>query len=252
MPLHCGSMTAPEDLNALRCLPHPRPSPSAPVGGMGPDRRPSCPAPPPSSSGAGTTSKSPSPSTAPRAGTTTSTAATACSRRCPGARPTGTAGPSPRASSRPCTPPRSRTSWRPSSTTGGRGTRCRTCRATAPRGSGRGLWGRRGLGAGGFSGGARPPEALGPSSHSPVLFGRWMTTARGTPQEEHRRPVETALFKTPPPPKGCLGGGASCLRVFLPGVCVMTAYQALIRPSGEDAMGKSCILDPPRAGGCPQ
>ena len=30
-----------------------------------------------------------------------------------------------------------------------------------------------------------------------------------------------------------------------PGVFVMTAYRALIRPSGEDAMGRSCILDPP-------
>ena len=28
-----------------------------------------------------------------------------------------------------------------------------------------------------------------------------------------------------------------------PGVFVMTAYRALIRPSGEDAMGRSCILD---------
>jgi hypothetical protein len=28
-----------------------------------------------------------------------------------------------------------------------------------------------------------------------------------------------------------------------PGVFVMTAYQALIRPSGEDAMGRSCTLD---------
>ena len=30
-----------------------------------------------------------------------------------------------------------------------------------------------------------------------------------------------------------------------PGVFVMTAYRALIRPSGGDAMGRSCILDPP-------
>ena len=30
-----------------------------------------------------------------------------------------------------------------------------------------------------------------------------------------------------------------------PGVFVMTAYCALIRPSGEGAMGRSCILDPP-------
>ena len=28
--------------------------------------------------------------------------------------------------------------------------------------------------------------------------------------------------------------------------------RALIRPSGEDAMGRSCILDPTQAGGCPQ
>ena len=30
---------------------------------------------------------------------------------------------------------------------------------------------------------------------------------------------------------------------FQLGVFVMTAYRALIRPSGEDAMGRSCILD---------
>ena len=28
-----------------------------------------------------------------------------------------------------------------------------------------------------------------------------------------------------------------------PGIFMMTAYRALIRPSGEDAMGRSCILD---------
>ena len=28
-----------------------------------------------------------------------------------------------------------------------------------------------------------------------------------------------------------------------PEIFVMTAYRALIRPSGEDAMGRSCILD---------
>ena len=33
------------------------------------------------------------------------------------------------------------------------------------------------------------------------------------------------------------------------GVFVMTASRALISPSGEDAMGRSCILDsPPRQG----
>ena len=38
-----------------------------------------------------------------------------------------------------------------------------------------------------------------------------------------------------------------------PGVFVMTASRALIRPSGEETMGRSCILDsPPEAGGCPQ
>ena len=36
-----------------------------------------------------------------------------------------------------------------------------------------------------------------------------------------------------------------------PGVFVMTAYRALIRPSGEDAMGRSCILDPPPGRGMP-
>ena len=36
--------------------------------------------------------------------------------------------------------------------------------------------------------------------------------------------------KDPPPPPA-------------PGVLLMTAYRALIRPSREDAMGRSCILD---------
>ena len=34
-----------------------------------------------------------------------------------------------------------------------------------------------------------------------------------------------------------------------PGVFVMTACRALIRPSGEDAMGRSCILDSPPSPG---
>ena len=42
------------------------------------------------------------------------------------------------------------------------------------------------------------------------------------------------LYTTPPPPG-----------LPAPGVFVMTAYRALIRPSGEDAMGRSCILDSP-------
>ena len=46
----------------------------------------------------------------------------------------------------------------------------------------------------------------------------------------HCRGHGCALTQSPPPP-------------------VMTAYRALIRPSGEDAMGRSCILDaPPRQG----
>ena len=49
--------------------------------------------------------------------------------------------------------------------------------------------------------------------------------------------------RTPPP---CV---TFTLRVVMstpqPGVFVMTACRALIRPSGEDAMGRSCILDPP-------
>ena len=53
---------------------------------------------------------------------------------------------------------------------------------------------------------------------------------------------------TPPPPHPwpCV---TFTLRVVVstsqPGVVVMTAYRALIRPSGEDAMGRSCILDSP-------
>ena len=48
----------------------------------------------------------------------------------------------------------------------------------------------------------------------------------------------------PPPPRPCV---TFTLLVVVstsqPGVFVMTAYWALIRPSGEDAMGRSCILD---------
>ena len=44
----------------------------------------------------------------------------------------------------------------------------------------------------------------------------------------------TAPF--PPPPEVVVSTSQ-------PGVFVMTAYRALIRPSGEDAMGRSCILD---------
>ena len=36
-----------------------------------------------------------------------------------------------------------------------------------------------------------------------------------------------------------------------PGVFMMTAYRALIRPSGKDAMGRSCILDSPPGRGMP-
>ena len=36
---------------------------------------------------------------------------------------------------------------------------------------------------------------------------------------------------------------AGCGEHLPAGVFVMTAYRALIRPSGEDAMGRSCILD---------
>ena len=52
---------------------------------------------------------------------------------------------------------------------------------------------------------------------------------------------------TPPPPPPVVSTSR-------PGVFVMTASRALIRPSGEDAMGRSCILDPPppQAGGCPR
>ena len=58
----------------------------------------------------------------------------------------------------------------------------------------------------------------------------------------------------PPPLWPCV---TFTLRVVVstsrPGVFVMTEYRALIRPSGEDAMGRSCLLDsPPQAGGCPR
>ena len=57
----------------------------------------------------------------------------------------------------------------------------------------------------------------------------------------------------PPPPPPCDIHVARCGEHLPPwGVFVMTAYWALIRPSGEDAMGRSCILDspppPPRQG----
>ena len=64
---------------------------------------------------------------------------------------------------------------------------------------------------------------------------------------------DTAAQHPPPPPHVPF-----TLRVVVstspPGVLVMTASRALIRLSGEDAMGRRCILDspPPQAGGCPR
>ena len=56
----------------------------------------------------------------------------------------------------------------------------------------------------------------------------WVGLVQNTPPSYKR-----SLLRTPPPP-------------------VMTASRALIGPSGEDAMGRSYILDPPPgAGGCP-
>ena len=52
------------------------------------------------------------------------------------------------------------------------------------------------------------------------------------------------LFSPPPPPR-------EGHKDPQPGVFVMTAYRALIRPSGEDAMGRSCILDSPPGRGMP-
>ena len=57
-------------------------------------------------------------------------------------------------------------------------------------------------------------------------------------------------------PQTTAGTGAQPMRCGPPSPpLVMTASRALIRPSGEDAMGRSCILDappPPWGGGCPQ
>ena len=55
--------------------------------------------------------------------------------------------------------------------------------------------------------------------------------------------TDLPITMTPPPPPPLT------LRVVVStsqsGVFVMTASRALIRPSGEDAMGRSCILDSP-------
>ena len=51
--------------------------------------------------------------------------------------------------------------------------------------------------------------------------------------------------KVPPPPPSVTFTLRVVVSTSRPGVFVMTAYRALIRPSGEDAMGRSCILDPP-------
>ena len=52
----------------------------------------------------------------------------------------------------------------------------------------------------------------------------------------------TAKPESPPPPSLLVVVSTS-----QPGVFVMTAYRALIRPSGEDTIGRSCLLDsPPR------
>ena len=61
-----------------------------------------------------------------------------------------------------------------------------------------------------------------------------------------QRTTSKSHIGAPPPPWPCV---PFPLRVVVstsqPGVFVITAYWALIRPSGENAMGRSCILDPP-------
>ena len=69
-------------------------------------------------------------------------------------------------------------------------------------------------------------------------------------QREVSHTTATAL-ELPPPKWPCV---TFTLLVVVstsqPGVFVLTPHRALIRPSGEDAMGRSCILDspPPRQG----
>ena len=55
-------------------------------------------------------------------------------------------------------------------------------------------------------------------------------------------PFPPPPFSPPPPPHLVV------VSTPQPEVFVMTAYWALIRPSEEDAMGRSCILDPPPPG----
>ena len=76
-----------------------------------------------------------------------------------------------------------------------------------------------------------------------------------------KQPDTEALCQPPPPPRNARPASHTlvslhpwpCVTFTLlvvvstsqPGVFVMTAYRALMRPSGEDAMGRSCILDSP-------
>ena len=79
--------------------------------------------------------------------------------------------------------------------------------------------------------------------------------------DNHRRRGGWLPALDPPPPRtskshiGELAPMALCdIHVAgcgEPGVFVMIAYRGLIRPSGEDAMGRSCILDSPPGRGMP-
>ena len=113
------------------------------------------------------------------------------------------------------------------------------------KGKGRGE-GRLGQGGRGRSKGGEKPMGTtaygGKGSKGRVANGDRPIGAASCRRDHHTM----ASCQTPPPTLLVV------VSTSPPGVFVMTAYRALIRPSGEDAMGRSCILDShPGAGGCP-
>ena len=93
-----------------------------------------------------------------------------------------------------------------------------------------------------------------------VFFSRWSiseTAPRssadaGLSWQKGERPIGAATGKQSQPPRPCVPPDPPPKTAVgyppppsLPQPGVLTASWALIRPPGEDAMGRSCILDPP-------
>ena len=88
-----------------------------------------------------------------------------------------------------------------------------------------------------------PAEGEGPREGRRMARGQWAPPAadQHTPKASYPPPPHMSQHPWP--------RVTFTLRVVVstsrPGVFVMTAFRALIRPSGEDAMGRSCMLDAP-------